>query len=356
MYPKPTKTILLALIGLGILWLCAEYVFPLLLPFALGAGLCFAAEPMVRLLTRRLHLPRWAATAICVSAVCALVLAALTLALALLARQMRSLSGNLEQWETAVIAGIDALEQALYTLASRLPGGPAAAMQDLLQTFFSDSSALLQQLATRLPQVTGRMLGNVSEGIFVLITGILSGFMLSVRLPAIKAWLQQWISQEQRRQVKDLLQALRHGLFGWLQAQLKLAGVTFGLLAAGFWVLQVDRWLPLAALIAIVDAFPVLGVGTVLLPWALVCLLLGQTARGVGLLALFVTIWLLRSLLEPRLVGKSIGLDPLLTLAAIYAGFQLWGIGGMVLAPMAALLGMLIWQQLPRHTSPPNPR
>jgi predicted PurR-regulated permease PerM len=229
-------------------------------------------------------------------------------------------------------------------------------MQALLEDFFSDSSALFQQLATRLPQLTGRMLGNVSEGIFALITGILSGFMLSVRLPAIKTWLQQRISKEQHQRLRELLQALRHGLLGWLQAQLKLAGVTLGVLAIGLWVLQVDRWLALAALIAVVDAFPVLGVGTVLLPWALVCLLLGQTARGVGLTALFATIWLLRSLLEPRLVGKGIGLDPLLTLAAIYAGFRFWGIPGMILAPLLALLVVLIWQQFPRQSSPPSPR
>jgi predicted PurR-regulated permease PerM len=95
--------------------------------------------------------------------------------------------------------------------------------------------------------------------------------------------------------------------------------------------------LVLAGLIAIVDAFPILGVGTVLIPWALICLLRRQTVRGIGLLAVYAVVWLARSILEPKLVGKGLGLDPLVTLVAIYAGWKLWGIGGMLLAPILAL-------------------
>jgi predicted PurR-regulated permease PerM len=105
----------------------------------------------------------------------------------------------------------------------------------------------------------------------------------------------------------------------------------------GFWLLGISRSLVLAGLIAILDAFPVLGVGTVLIPWALLCLLREETIRGIGLLALYAVVWLSRSILEPRLIGKGLGLDPLVTLMAIYAGWKLWGISGMLLAPILAL-------------------
>jgi predicted PurR-regulated permease PerM len=93
----------------------------------------------------------------------------------------------------------------------------------------------------------------------------------------------------------------------------------------------------LAALITLVDAFPVLGVGTVLMPWSLLRLIQGDPSTGFGLLALYGVIWLIRSVLEPKLIGKELGLDPLVTLLCIYGGLKLWGIGGMLLSPIAAM-------------------
>lgn len=86
------------------------------------------------------------------------------------------------------------------------------------------------------------------------------------------------------------------------------------------------------------DAVPVLGTGTVLVPWSLIRFLQGDAVQGAGLLVIFALAWLLRSVLEPRIVGRSLGLDPLISLAAFYVGFQVWGIPGMILAPMAAAL------------------
>ena len=104
----------------------------------------------------------------------------------------------------------------------------------------------------------------------------------------------------------------------------------------------------LASLITLVDAFPVLGVGTVLVPWSLLELIQGNRGMGLGLLGLYALIWLIRSVLEPKLLGKELGLDPLVTLVCIYAGFRLWGLSGMLLSPIIA---MAITQTLKRVRS-----
>ena len=85
------------------------------------------------------------------------------------------------------------------------------------------------------------------------------------------------------------------------------------------------------------DAFPILGTGTVLLPWALVSLLGGNKVQALGLASIYVAISLSRSVLEPKLLGSHLGLDPLVTLAALYAGYKLWGFGGLILAPVLAV-------------------
>ena len=92
--------------------------------------------------------------------------------------------------------------------------------------------------------------------------------------------------------------------------------------------------------ICLVDAFPVLGTGTILLPWSLLLALQGDTARAVGLCSTYAIISLSRSMLEPKLLGRHLGLDPLATLIALYVGFRLWGIGGMLLAPILTVTAM----------------
>ena len=87
-----------------------------------------------------------------------------------------------------------------------------------------------------------------------------------------------------------------------------------------------------------VDALPVFGVGTIMVPWGALTLLRGDTFTGLGLLAVYGAASLTRTFLEPRFLGRQIGLSPLLTLVCLYAGFRLYGILGMILLPVAVIL------------------
>ena len=123
---------------------------------------------------------------------------------------------------------------------------------------------------------------------------------------------------------------------GWLKAQGKLALVTCGVLAAGFLLLRIPYGVLWAVPVALVDAVPMLGTGVVLIPWALVVFLQGKTMLGIGLLLLCAVSMILRRVLEPKMVGEQLGLDPLLTLVFLYAGYRFWGFTGMILAPLLA--------------------
>jgi predicted PurR-regulated permease PerM len=85
-------------------------------------------------------------------------------------------------------------------------------------------------------------------------------------------------------------------------------------------------------------------VGTVLLPWSLVSFLQDDKVLALGLLGIFAAVWLVRSVLEPKLISSELGLDPLVTLVCIYGGFRLWGIPGMLLAPVAAITLVQIYR------------
>lgn len=348
MYKKLTQAALILALSIVFLWLSITYLLPVSLPFFLGAALALMAEPAVRLLSERLKLGRTAATAIGVTAVFLLTVAVLTLVLTFLMRQLRHVGDLFPQLEEGLAQAMAALRQWLLNLAPRMPDSIHAFIDHLAEDILSDSNTLFSELLSRLPQMATGFLGNLSEGLFGLITGIISGYMISIRLPKLRQWLQLKLPERWQSQYIPAIQGLKKRLGGWLLAELKLAGVAFGLLAVGLTLLRVEKPWMLAALITLVDAFPVLGVGTVLVPWSLLRLVQADYALGFGLLGLYAVIWLARSVLEPKFLGKELGLDPLVTLVCIYAGFRLWGLGGMLLSPILAMTITQIVKQIER--------
>ena len=141
----------------------------------------------------------------------------------------------------------------------------------------------------------------------------------------------------------------------WLKAECILLAVTFCQLLVGLLLIRQEYALLLAVLIALIDALPVFGTGTVLAPWAAVECLLGNVPKGAALLALFAVISVVRSVLEPKLVGRHLGLDPLVTLMALYVGYKLWGVGGMIFAPLLAVTIMQVTPGRERGDTPEVP-
>ena len=331
-----------SILGAALLvWITGRFLLPIALPFLLGLWLALGAEPVVRLLHQKLRLPRWAATALAVSIVFLLTVTVLGLLVGLLMRQLTRLQDVLPHLEAAVTQAMESLRQWL----SELPGS----LGDLLSKTLAGSEnggQLTQNLLQDLPGLLANLVGRLSSGLFGLLTGIISGYMISCRLPQIKAAVTQVLPQRWHSRYLPALKGMRKALGGWLLAQVKLAAVAFVLLLIGFWILSIDNALLLAALVTLVDAFPVLGVGTVLLPWSLIWIAQDQIPQGLGLLALYAVIWLTRSILEPKLVGKGLGLDPLLTLISIYAGWRLFGIPGMLLAPIFTMAAVHLFKTL----------
>lgn len=337
MYKKLTQGALILALSMVFLWLTITYFLPVSLPFLLGGALALLAEPAVRFLSQRLKLRRTAATAIGVTAVFILSAATLFLLISFLMRQLARIGDFWPQLELNLRQAITAFRSWLLELAPRMPESIHAFIDHLSEDILSDSSALFSGLMSRLPQIATGLVGNVSQWLFGLITGIISGYMLSVRLPKLRQWFRSRMPERWRKEYLPAVQGVKKALGGWALAELKLAAIAFLLLLAGLSLLRVEHSFALSFLITLVDAFPVLGVGTVLVPWSIFRFIQNDFLLGIGLLALYAVIWLVRSVLEPKLLGKELGLDPLVTLICIYAGFRLWGLGGMLLSPILAM-------------------
>ncbi|MEL7657956.1 MAG: AI-2E family transporter, partial [Bacillota bacterium] len=113
-----------------------------------------------------------------------------------------------------------------------------------------------------------------------------------------------------------------------------LSTFTYIVSLGGLLILDMRYALVLALLIVIVDILPILGTGSVLVPWGIVLITLGDIFSGLGLILLFIVITVLRKIIEPKILGERIGLGPLSTLISIWVGFKVMGVLGVFLAPL----------------------
>lgn len=342
----PSRKLIALLLGLVAIWAAIRYALPIAVPFLLGLGAALAAEPVVGLLDRRLRFPRWLASALGVTLVFLLLLGLVVWATALLLRQAGRFSAILPQLTTAAQSGLGSVEGWLLDMALKSPAQIRPLLTGAVTELFSGSGAMMEGVLRRGLELVYQIVPALTDGLLGLFTGILAAYMISIRLPRLSGKTAAlW------QRCRPMLLDLKRATLGWLTAQLKLAGAALGILLLTFWALRIPYAPVWAVVIAIIDAFPILGCGTVLLPWGLICFLQGQKLRAIGLLGTYLLVWLTRSVLEPKLLGKELGLDPLTTLISVYAGLKLFGLPGMLLAPLLVMTA----QRLLKNILPPTP-
>ena len=313
-------------------WLSLRYLYPLFLPFLLGLALALASELPANFLQDRFHWRRRPAVFAAVTAVLVLLTAAAAATGTLLVRRAAALAGSMSALAGQAAEGLTTVRDWAVTLADRAPGALSQPLGRSVRELFENGGGLLDRAAAALFGMAGHAAQHIPGSLVTLGTAVLAAYLICERLPALRsrlgassAWQKSW---------RPALMRLARIGRSWLKAQLKLSSVTFAIVLGGFLLLGVQQKLLMALVTALVDAVPLLGTGTILLPWTLVSLLSGEPVRAVGLLGVYVTALVTRSALEPKLLGRQLGLDPLAALAALYVGYRIWGFGGMILAPI----------------------
>lgn len=327
-----------AVAGSGLLlWILG----PVLLPFAIGAVIAAAAEPAAR----RLPLPRWACAALCVTGVYLLAGTVLWFLCRVLCGELAGFLRGLPALAQSLADPVQRLREWLLNLADRFPDGFGAALREGITDFFQNGAGLAGRLYEWAFSFASSLLKKIPDLALFLLTSVLSSFMLCAQRPRLLKLWKQKAPPAWRQRLKSAFERLRKTFGGWVRAQFKLMGITFLVLTSGFLVLKVRYPLLFGVVISLIDALPVFGTGVVLIPWGLIAFVQGDTVLGTGLLVLYGGAALLRTALEPRLLGKQIGMDPLLTLLAIYAGYRFFGVLGMLLFPLGAVLLKQFWSQ-----------
>lgn len=316
----------------------AVLLFPGLLPFLLGWAISCLTEPIVRFCCRKPWVHRsWVAAAVLtvLTALSAMIgfflVRRLWFELTAVSTKIPALMSLFQDWNRT-------LDHLIYRWTVAVSPDFRSILQAALTRTAEQIEALLSELGSALLKGLSDSVLALPQVALFLFTTLLAGYFFLAGRPTLTTFFQRQIPARWLPRLKQTLQLLKTALGGWLRAQGILMAITFVMLGAGFLLIGVDTAILLAAGIALLDALPVLGTGTILLPWALISMLGGNLSRSIALITLYAVLWIIRSLLEPRLIASRAGLHPLAALLSLYLGFTLFGVAGMLLAPLAAVL------------------
>jgi sporulation integral membrane protein YtvI len=307
-----------------------KYIFPFIIAYFFASLI----EPLVKFIERKIKIPRKIGTVISILLVLGFIGSIIGFLISRLIKEIRavylSLEINMEtltEFFDRVIENIDGI---FIQLPVSFTGLIEKAIEELTNNLQSVLGKIIDwvqasvQVALYLPQIL----------IFILVTVLATYFMSSDKNNILK-FLDLQIPTNWLNKTKSITTNVFSAFFGWLRAQLILTSITFTELLIGLLILNVNNALLIALLIALVDVLPVLGAGTVLIPWAIITLVLGNTKLALSLALLYVIILFVRQLIEPKVLGKQIGVHPLFTLAGMYIGLRLWGVAGMFVGPLS---------------------
>jgi sporulation integral membrane protein YtvI len=337
--------------GGALSYLLFRYALPLILPFLLAYAVSALVRPIANKLARRTRLPR---------GLCAVLLLLLVFGFGgwgLWAGSVRLIAelGNLVE-RLLSDGGVPDAMNSLMLWAENMGArfGFLGAGEGNAQAFYNAVVQMignvLSSVAARLPELAASLFSALPSVLLFLVVSVVACFYFCTDGVQITRTFFSFLPQKWQQKLPQTGRSVRDILHKYVKAYGILLALTFALLLVGFWTLRIEYAFLLAFLIALADLLPVIGVGTVLIPWGIVMLLQKNFYVGFGLLIFSLIISFVRQVAEPKVLGKSLGLHPLLTLFATYVGFSLFGILGMILAPVAALLGKQLFGGRARGT------
>lgn len=330
--------IVIPLLGLCLVIFLGPRLLHFFMPFVVGWILAFLANPLVRFLERRVKLVRRHGSMLIIIAALAIVIGLFYGAGLLVYREMGSFLADAPEIYQSVIAEIgDALQNG-RKLAEYFPQN----LQPPLLAFSDNLDGLFGKLVSRAAEPTVQIAGHVAKSIPNLLVNmviiILSSYLFLADRESIMRWLKEHLPAFVFRYIEYMKRDAKGLIGGYFLAQFRIMCVVALILAAGFLVLGVRYGVLLAFLTAILDFLPIFGTGTVLFPWAVVKLFAGEYAYATGLILLYILTQVVRQIIQPKIVGESMGLPPLMTLFLLYLGFKLRGLTGMILAVPVGLV------------------
>lgn len=308
------------------------------LPFVIGWIIALIAGPLVRFFEEKVKIKRKVGSAFVIIVVIAAVVFLLYTVIYQLAQQAVGLINELPEMWAGVEADLENVWDKLSALLEKLPGESRLNMDDLMARIGVALGDFFGSLGTPTIEAAGNFAKLLPSFLIGLIMTLLSAYFFV----AERGQINEWFRTHAPASVQQRYQMIRHSLMrsvgGYFKAQFKIEVWMYLLLLVGLGLLGVDYFALIALVIAFLDLLPFLGTGTVLIPWAIIRILAGDYKMAVWLLIIWGGGQLARQLIQPKIVGDSMGVPPLPTLFLLFIGYKVGGVIGMIIAVPIGLL------------------
>lgn len=199
-------------------------------------------------------------------------------------------------------------------------------------------NSIMSSLTGALPSAAVGIITRVPEAFLFIAALVISTFYFCTDRDALTSSLSCILPDKWSARLPEIKSKISSTLRSYLKAYLLIMLMTFCEVFVGLSFLSVNYAFILSIIIAVVDILPIFGTGTILIPWAVFSLAISDYKLGIGLLVLYAAITVIRQVAEPKIVGNTLGLHPLATLASIYISVKFIGISGILIGPIVALL------------------
>lgn len=339
-YVKAVLNILLTILAIWGVCFFGPKILGFFMPFVIGWIIAMIANPLVRILEKRLKIVRKHSSAVIVVAVLALIVVGGYFGISWLVDEVVSFSKDLPDLYEQVSHDISSGMEHFGRLFLLLPKELQDSINSLTQTLGDYISGLVQSIGVPTVEVAGNVAKSIPGMLVNVVVTILSSYFFIAERDKLISGFNKYAPERVRKYGGFLTKDLKRLVEGYFLAQFRIMLVVAAILSVGFLVLRVDYSVLLAVLIAFLDFLPIFGTGTALIPWAVVKFFSGEMFMGVGLLALYIITQVFRQIVQPKIVGDSMGLSPLLTLFFMFLGFRFKGIAGMILAVPLGMFAM----------------
>lgn len=324
---------------LGVLYVILTYVFAWFLPFLFAFLIATLLQKPINGILEHSGLNRRVIAPVVTAILVALVLLALGFILVKLITQTAAFVVQLpEVFNTSAPAFLEAVQEHFEGLVARMPDAWESGLRQTAADLISSIQNQLSNISSVVVSWTANKAVGIPSALIGIIVTIVATFFMTSSYEQIRGFVKRQIPDRYRELVEETWSTFGHTLTRMLQSYLLIMFITFVELALGLTILHINYSAVIAAFVSLVDILPVLGTGTVLIPWGVAACIMGDLHSGIGILLLYLVITVVRSILEPRIIGQRIGLHPLVTLMAMYLGLKLLGLPGMFLFPLVLIL------------------
>lgn len=314
-------------------------------PFVAGWIIALIAGPMVRFFEEKVKIKRKVGSAFVIIVVIALVVLLIYGLGAQLINQVVGLIGALPDMWAGMESDFSNIGRSLSVILERLPEDMQMKLNDFITTIGGYLGDFFGKIGTPTIAAAGNFAKQLPAIFIGLIMALLSSYFFVAEREQINEWFRKHAPASIQEQYRIIRSSLVKSVGGYFKAQLKIEVWMYVLLLIGLGVLRVDYYALIALVIAFMDFLPFLGTGTVLIPWAVIRILTADYKVAIGLLIIWGGGQLARQLIQPKIVGDSMGVAPLPTLFLLYIGYKVGSVVGMIVAVPLGILVYSMYQE-----------